>query len=186
MADQAIKVGAVDVGFGINYAPGTSYEEIFALFEVAAQNNVPCHLHVRYPGNIFPLTMSLAVEEVIAVAAATGAQTQLIHLTSSTVVSAPLCIKLIEGAVKHGMDIAFDFPVWTRNQTYIQSALYEPGWQERFGGITYCDTYLAETQERLTRERFEELHNSPGYTFVQTEFIPEEKIEMAIRSPSHN
>ena len=183
LADRAIKAGAAGIGFGINYAPGTSYEEILALFEVAAQNEVPCHLHARYKGNIFPLTMSLAVEEVIAVAAATGAQVQLAHLTSSTVGSAPLCIRLLEGAAKHGTDVAFDFHVWTRNQTYIQSALYDPGWQERFGGITYRDIYVAETQERLTRERFEELRNSPGYTPVQTEFIPEEEIEMAIRSP---
>jgi hypothetical protein len=97
--------------------------------------------------------------------------------------SAPLCIKLIEGAANHGVDVAFDFHVWTRNQTSIQSALYEPGWQERFGGITYSDIYLAATQERLTEERFEELHNSPGYTLVQTEFIPEEEIEMAVKSP---
>ena len=49
----------------------SGYEEIFKLFEVAAANNVPCHLHARYKGNIFPLTMSLAVQEVIAMAAAT-------------------------------------------------------------------------------------------------------------------
>ncbi|MFQ5752557.1 MAG: amidohydrolase family protein [bacterium] len=183
LAEQAIKAGAVGIGFGINYAPGMSYEEVFALFEVAAQNKVPCHLHARYKGNIFPLTMSLAVEEVIAVAAATGARVQLAHLTSSTVGSAPLCLKLIEGAARHGVDVAFDFHVWTRNQTSIQSALYNPGWQARFGGITYGDNYLAETQEPLTKERFEELHNSTGYTLVQTEFIPEEEIEMAIRSP---
>ncbi|MFQ5605723.1 MAG: amidohydrolase family protein [bacterium] len=183
LTDQAIEAGAVGIGFGINYAPGMSYEEVFALFEVAAKNNVPCHLHARYKGNVFPLTMSLAVEEVIAVAAATGAQAQLAHLTSSTVGSAPLSIKLIEGAAKHGIDVAFDFHVWTRNQTSIQSALYEPGWQERFGGITYHDIYLAETQEPLTKERFHELHNSDGYTLVQTEFIPEEEIALAIGSP---
>jgi len=183
LADQAIKAGAVGIGFGINYAPGSSYEEIFALFEVAAANKVPCHLHARYKGNVFPQTMSLAVQEVIAMAAATGAQAQLAHLTSSTVGSAPLSIKLIEGAQHHGVDVGFDFHVWTRNMTYIQSALYDPGWEERFGGATYGDIYVATTQERLTRQRFEELRKEPGYTLVQTEFIPEAEIEMAIRSP---
>ncbi|MCH7642085.1 MAG: molybdenum ABC transporter ATP-binding protein [Chloroflexi bacterium] len=65
LADRAIKEGAVGIGFGINYVPGASYEEIFALFETAAKNNVSCHLHARYKGNIFPGTMSLAVQEVI-------------------------------------------------------------------------------------------------------------------------
>ena len=97
IADKAIKAGSAGIGFGINYTPGASYEEIFALFEVAAKNNVPCHLHARYKGNIFPGTMSLAVMEVVAMAAATGAQAQLAHLTSSTVGSAPLCLDLIEG-----------------------------------------------------------------------------------------
>ncbi|MFQ5705746.1 MAG: D-glutamate deacylase, partial [Gemmatimonadales bacterium] len=146
-------------------------------------HNVPCHLHARYKGNVFPRTMSLAVMEVIAMAAATGAQVQLAHLISSTVGSAPLSIALIEGAAQRGVDVGFDFHVWTRNQTWLQSALYDEGWQERFGGITYSNIYVAETQERLTKERFDELRAAPGELNVQTEFIPEAEIEMALRSP---
>ena len=110
LAVQAIRDGAVGIGFGINYTPGASYEEIFALFEVAAAEGVPCHLHARYKGNVFPLTMSLAAMEVISMAAATGAQAQLAHLISSTVGSAPLSIALIEGAAARGVDVGFDFP----------------------------------------------------------------------------
>ena len=183
LAAVAIQAGAVGIGFGINYTPGASYEEIFALFEVAAEHGVPCHLHARYKGNVFPGTMSLAVMEVIAAAASTGAQVQLAHLTSSTVGSAPLSIKLIEGAARHGVDVAFDFHVWTRNQTWLQSALYEPGWEERFGGISYDAIYVAATQERLTRERFEELRNADDTILVQTVFILEAEIEMALHSP---
>ena len=50
LAVRAIRDGAVGIGFGINYTPGASYEEIFALFEVAAAEGVPCHLHARYKG----------------------------------------------------------------------------------------------------------------------------------------
>lgn len=183
LARKAIQDGAVGIGFGINYTPGASYEEVFALFEVAAELGVPCHLHARYKGNVFPGTMSLAVMEVVAIAAATGAQAQLAHLISSTVGSAPLSIDLIEGAARNGVDVGFDFHVWTRNQTWIQSALYDEGWEERFGGITYDAIYVADTQEQLTKERFEELRATPGATSIQTEFIPEEEIELAIRSP---
>ncbi len=183
LAVQAIRDGAVGIGFGINYTPGASYEEIFALFEVAAAEGVPCHLHARYKGNIFPLTMSLATMEVISMAAATGAQAQLAHLISSTVGSAPLSIALIEGAAARGVDVGFDFHVWTRNQTRLQSALFDEGWQERFGGATYSDIYVAETQERLTEERFYELRAQPGALSVQTEFIPEAEMIMGLQSP---
>jgi N-acyl-D-aspartate/D-glutamate deacylase len=183
LASQAICSGAAGIGFGINYAPGESYEEVFALFETAAKHGVPCHLHARYKGNIFPETMSLAVIEVISMAAATGAQAQLVHLTSSTVGSAPLSIKLIEGAARNGVKVGFDFHVWTRNETTLQSALYDEGWQERFGGISYEQVYVANTQEQLTKARFDELRKQKQPLDVQTEFIKEDEIQMAVRSP---
>ncbi|MDX1406207.1 MAG: amidohydrolase family protein [Woeseiaceae bacterium] len=183
LAVKAIRDGAVGIGFGINYTPGASYEEVFALFEVAAAEGVPCHLHARYKGNVFPLTMSLATMEVIAMAAATGAQAQLAHLISSTVGSAPLSIALIEGAAAHGVDVGFDFHVWTRNQTWLQSALFDEGWQERFGGATYSDIYVAETQEQLTEARFFELRQQKEPLSVQTEFIPEAEMIMGLESP---
>ena len=133
--------------------------------------------------NGFPLTMSLAAMEVEAIAAATGAEAQLAHLISSTVGSAPLSIALVEGAYARGVDVGFDFHVWTRNQTTLQSALFDEGWQERFGGAAYSDIYVAESQERLTEERFFELRARPGGLAVQTEFIPEEEMIMGLTSP---
>lgn len=183
LARRAIREGAVGVGFGLNYSPGASYEETFALFQVAAEEGVPVHLHARYKGNVFPHTMSLSAMEVIAMAAATGAQAQLVHLISSTVGSAPLSIALVEGAAAHGVDVGFDFHTWTRNQTSLQSALYDPGWQAAFGGADYSDVYVAATQERLTKERFDELRAQPGSLDVQAEFIPESEIVMGIKSP---
>jgi N-acyl-D-aspartate/D-glutamate deacylase len=183
IARRAIRAGAVGVGFGLNYSPGASYEEVFAMFEVAAEEGVPVHLHARYKGNVFPETMSLAVMEVIAMAAATGAQAQIAHLISSTVGSAPLSIALLEGAQANGVDVGFDFHVWTRNQTTLQSALYDEGWEARFGGATYSDLYVASTQERLTRELCLELRAREAAVAVQTEFIPEEEILMGLRAP---
>jgi N-acyl-D-aspartate/D-glutamate deacylase len=183
LASSAICAGAAGIGFGINYAPGESYEEVYALFDTAAKNGVPVHLHARHKGNVFPQTMSLAVMEVISIAAATGAQAELAHLTSSTVGSAPLSIRLIEGAAKHGVPVGFDFHVWTRNETTLQSALYDEGWQERFGGISYEQVYVSQTQERLTKERFEELRKEKKPIEVQTEFIRGDEIDMAVRSP---
>src|SRR5262249_51774900 len=121
--------------------------------------------------------------EVISIAAATGARAQLAHLTSSTVGSAPLCIRLIEGAARHGVNVGFDLHVWTRNETTLQSALYDEGWQERFGGVSYEQIYVSDTQEQLTKARFEELRKEKEPLDVQTEFIKEEEIELALRSP---
>ncbi len=183
LARQAIHAGAVGVGFGVNYTPGASYEEIFALFQVCGSERVPCHLHTRFKGAIPPETMSMSIMEVLADAAATGAQAEVAHLTSDTIGSAPLSISLIEGAAAHHLDVAFDFHVWSRNETWLKSALYDPGWQERFGGISYGNIYVAATQESLTKERFDELRKAPNDRLVQTESISESEIIAALHSP---
>ncbi len=183
IARETILDGALGVGFGLNYTPGASYEETFAMFEVAGEFGAMAAPHARYKGNVSPFTMSLATMEMLAMAAATGASLQMIHLISSTVGSAPLSIALIEGAAARGVDVGFDFHVWTRNQTSLQSALYDEGWQERFGGVDYSCLYVSATQENLTEERFFELRSRPGSLSVQCEFIPEEEIVMGIRSP---
>ncbi len=183
LAGQAICGGAAGIGFAINVVPGASYEEVFALFEVAAKYGVPAHVHARYKGNIFPQTMTVSVMEVLSAAAATGAEVQLVHLTSSTVGSAPLSIRLIEGAARNGVRIGFDFHVWTRNEGPIQSAIYDEGWQDRFGGLSYDRVWVSNTQERLTKERFEELRKRKEPILVQSDLIHESEIEMALRSP---
>jgi len=43
--------------------------------------------------------------------------------------------------------------------TIINSALFNPGWREKLG-IDYSALQLPDSGERLTKERFEELHNS--------------------------
>ena len=51
LARQAIRDGAVGIGFGLNYTPGASYEEVFAMFQVAGEFGVmaapPCPLQGR-------------------------------------------------------------------------------------------------------------------------------------------
>lgn len=182
LAAQAIGAGAVGVGFGVNYVPGASYEEVLALFEVAAEHGVPCHLHVRYKGSIFPETIVAALQEVITAAAVTGVSAQVVHLGSSGVGSMEVALKLIDGARRHGIDIAADVYPYLANSTNLASAIYEPSWEERFGGITYSDIQLVETGERLTKETFEK-YRKEGAQII-THFIPEQEVIAAYRNPN--
>ncbi|MDA2913468.1 amidohydrolase family protein [Acidobacteriia bacterium AH_259_A11_L15] len=181
LAAQAIRDGAVGIGFGINYVPGASYEEVLALFEVAADHGVPCHLHVRYKGSVFPQTIVAALQEVITAAAVTGTSAQVVHLGSSSVGSMEVALEMITGARRHGIDIAADVYPYLANSTNLASAIYDPGWQERFGGITYSDIQLVETGERLTQETFER-YRKEGAQII-THFIPEEEVLAAYRNP---
>ena len=182
IAAEAIEAGALGIGFGINYVPGSSYEEIVAMFDVAAGYGVPAHVHSRYKGSVFPETIVQSVQELIAAAAITGANTQVVHLASSGVGSMATCLSMIEGARAHGVDIMADIYPYQANSTRLESALYDEGWQERFGGITYDSIMLVETGERLNEATFR-YWRQEGATII-TFFIPKDEIVMALESPN--
>ncbi len=181
IAAQAIAAGAVGIGFGINYTPGASYEEIVDMFAVAAAHDVPAHVHSRYKGSVFPETIVQSVQEVIAAAAITGASAQIVHLVSSAIGSIGACLEMIAGARRNGVDIMADMHPYLANSTRLESALYDPGWEERFGGVTVDSIMLVETGERLNAETFE-YWRKQGATIV-TFFIPQDEMLLALKHP---
>jgi N-acyl-D-aspartate/D-glutamate deacylase len=181
IAARSIQAGAVGIGFGVNYTPGASYEEIIAMFDVAAQHGVPAHVHSRYKGSVFPETIVQSVQEVIAAAAITGASAQVVHLASSAIGSMDVSLEMIEGARQQGIDIMADIHPYLANSTQLESALYDPGWQERFGGATYDSIMLVDTGERLNEETFK-YWREKGATII-TFFIPKDEMLMALTHP---
>jgi N-acyl-D-aspartate/D-glutamate deacylase len=181
IAAEAIAAGAVGIGFGVNYTPGASYEEIVDMFAVAAAHDVPAHVHSRYKGSVFPETIVQSVQEVIAAAAITGASAQVVHLASSAIGSMDASLEMIEGARCNGVDIMADIHPYLANSTRLESALYDPGWEERFGGATVDSIMLVETGERLNAETFE-YWRERGATIV-TFFIPKDEMLMALTHP---
>ncbi len=182
IAAAAIEAGAVGIGFGINYVPGSTYEEVVDLFQVAADHRVPAHVHSRYKGSVFPETIVQSVQEVIAAAAVTGASCQIVHLASSAIGSMDASLEMIAGARRHGIDIMADIHPYLANSTRLESALYDPGWEERFGGVTVDSIMLVDTGERLNAETFA-YWRERGATIV-TFFIPKKEMLMALKDPN--
>src|SRR5581483_8943715 len=79
--EEGLNAGALGIGFGINYVPKTTREEILDLFQLAAAHHTTCYVHVRFGGPVEP-SVEDAVQEVIADAAATGASLHVVHITS--------------------------------------------------------------------------------------------------------
>jgi len=66
--------------------------------------------------------------------------------------------------------------------TSINSALFNPGWQERTG-TSYNDLVLPDTGEHLTKERFDELHNSTTTRLVLQFANTQEVVDKIIPHP---
>jgi N-acyl-D-aspartate/D-glutamate deacylase len=180
MIDTGMKQGALAEGMGINYTPGATHWEIVEMFRAAAKYHAPVHVHLRYAGLIEPETGLNAIEEVIAAAAATGAPLQVVHITSMGLRTTPHLIAMVEGAQKHGLDVTTECYPYTAASTALQSAIFDPGWQQRMG-IDFHDLQWADTGERLTAETFDKYRKQGGIVVIHA--IPEEAARAAVSSP---
>jgi N-acyl-D-aspartate/D-glutamate deacylase len=178
--DRGFRSGALAEGMGVNYTPGASHWEIVEAFRVAAKYGASVHVHLRYAGGKEPETGLSALEEVIAAAAATGAPLHVVHITSMGLKYTPQLIAMVEGAQKRGLDVTTECYPYTAGSTYLESAIFDPGWQER-QEITFHDVQWAETGERLTAETFEKYRKVGGVVVIHS--IPEEAARTAIANP---
>ncbi len=182
MARQGIMDGALGIGFGLQYVPSTTEDEVFRLFTLAARYGVPVHLHIRYLGPQRPVNSVKAIQEVIATAAATGASAQVVHVNSTSPRDIDLVLALLEGAAAHGVDVSADAYPWEAGSTGLESSVFDPGFRERMS-IDYSDIELVSTGERLTEETFHIYRNDGKRDGAVIHFIPTETLRKAMRSP---
>jgi dihydroorotase len=178
--ERGFHSGALAEGMGINYTPGASRWEIVEMFREAAKYGASVHVHLRYAGGKEPENGLSALEEVIAAAAATGAPLHVVHITSMGLKYTPQLIAMIEGARKRGLDVTTECYPYTAGSTYLQSAVFDPGWQEKLE-ISFHDVQWADTGERLTAETFEKYRKQGGIVVIHS--IPEEAARTAVASP---
>lgn len=176
---RGLDEGALGVGLGIAYVPLSTSEEILDLFQLAADKKAPCFVHMRYNSAVDPGVVS-AVQEVIADAAATGAAVHIVHITSMALKLTPLCLRMIEGARRRGLDVTTEAYPYTAAMTALESAIFNQGWQER-QNISYKDLQWVDTGERLTAETFARYRKQGGQVVIHS--IPEEVVRQAVPHP---
>ena len=180
LVDKGFREGALAEGMGINYTPGATHQEIVDMFRIAARHGASVHVHLRYGGLKEPNTGLAALEDVLAAAVATGAPLHVVHITSMGLKFTPDLIAMVAGAQKHGLDVTTECYPYTAGSTALESAIFDPGWQENMG-ITYKDIQWAATGERLTAETFEKYRKQGGVVVIHS--IPEEAARTAVANP---
>jgi N-acyl-D-aspartate/D-glutamate deacylase len=177
---RGLDEGALGIGMGIAYVPSTTHPEILSIFRIAADRKVACYVHTRSVGTLEPGSTTESMEEVIAGAAITGASIHVVHITSMSLKQTGLALEMIDGARKRGLDVTTEAYPYTAGQTAIDSAMFDPGWQQRLS-ITYGDLQWVATGERLTEQSFERYRKSGGFVILHA--IPEEAARQAIAYP---
>jgi N-acyl-D-aspartate/D-glutamate deacylase len=177
-----LDAGGLAVGTGIQYTPGATRLEVIDMFRLAAERRLPVYTHMRSSGRIEPGSAIEATSEVIGAAAVTGASLHIVHINSTCARDAMECLAMIEGARARGLDVTTEAYPYIAGMTFINSAVFNPGWREKMG-IDYSDLMLPNTGEHLTKERFDELHNSSTPQTVLIFSNTQEMVDKVIPHP---
>jgi dihydroorotase len=92
----------------------------------------------------------------------------------------PEALRMIEGARVRGLDVTTEAYPYIAGSTRLESAMFEPGWQEKLG-VSFSDILWVATGERLTEESFGRYRKQGGQIviFMNTE----EMVRAAIANP---
>jgi len=180
MIRKGLSQGALGVGYGIQYTPAATREEVWRLFSTATDAHVTNFVHVRYAGKTEPGSSIEAVHEMIADATALGGSVHIVHIGSSGLGQVPLILDMIEGAQRAGVDVTTEVYPYTAASTGIQSAIFDPGWRERFES-DYDAIEWVITGERLTKETFARYREQGGMIIAHV--IPEAAVDYAVAHP---
>ncbi|HWB99110.1 MAG TPA: amidohydrolase family protein, partial [Bryobacteraceae bacterium] len=156
--ERGLREGGLGLGVATQYYPGATREEVFRVFQMARRWKVPIFTHVR------SMTPD-AMQEVIADAAATGVSLHIVHVNSMSLGSLPFVLDLIDSACKAGLDITTEAYPYTAASTYLESTMFDDGWQERLG-ISYGELQWVKTGERLNQETFERYRKEGGVVIM--------------------
>lgn len=159
LAERAIGHGACGVSFGLDYAPGSSFEEVLALSDTAVKHGRMVSIHTRMKN-----TKDLdSLEEVVKIGQITGARIVISHFVyqyGEGIMDEAL--ELVDKAIRSGVNL------------FIDSGMYTP-WATSIGTATYDETNVSTncwkmgdmlvasgkyTGQRLDRTIYNELRTS--------------------------
>ncbi len=181
--EHGLRQGALGIGFGLQYVPGASRDEVLGFFRLAAKYGATCYVHLRYGSIQDPGSTLEALEEVIAASAISGAPVHVLHAGTSALNKGAEILEAIKSAKSHGVNITADAYPYGAAEAGIATAIFDPGWQQRLG-IDYQDLEWVATGERLTRQTFEQYRKAAGAGAMIIHLIPDDILRPVITDPA--
>lgn len=178
---QGLDEGALGIGFGIQYTPGATRDEIWRVYQAGAEEGVTGFAHVRFASMLEPGSSVESMQEMIAIAA-TGASVHMCHIASTGLGKVPIMLEMFDAARAMGLDITTEVYPYTASSSFIGAAIFDPGWRERLGR-DYGDIVWAATNEPLTEETFNYYRAEEPNGTIVAHVMDEENVIAALQHP---
>lgn len=181
-AEEALNNGSLGLSFSFEYVPGITVEEVMPFMELAHEYNVPVYFHGRYSSMEGGAGTNIdTMKEILDYGRKSGAAVHIDHINSTGgTFSMPESLKMIDDALAEGIDVTACIYPYNYWGTYLNSARFDEGWQERFR-ISYNDLQIAGTSERLTEESFRRYQKEGKLAVAYA--IPEEDVVLSFQHP---
>ena len=175
--------GWIGASFSPEYSPGIADDEIAAQMTVAAKYGLPSFFHGRFSTDVPPDNNAKTLKEILDLAKQTSSGVHVMHITSTggTFQMAQSLATLQAARDNDKIDVTACLYPYTFWATYIRSARFAPGWQDRFH-ITYSDLVVPGTGERLTKASFDH-YRATVNKLVAAYAIPEADVVTGLQSP---
>lgn len=178
---KALEEGAVGISFGLQYDPGTCYEEEVALCRVIKEYDRIATFHMRWD---FPEKAEETLGEMLALEKDTGVRMELSHIAANLYGEGVMeyTARAIEAS---GGDISCDMYPCNAWATTLQSAVFDDGVENFNFSVEDIEILTGEhAGEYCTPELYEELRNSPELVRVACHnAMPMEDVEAAYKLP---
>jgi N-acyl-D-amino-acid deacylase len=182
LADN-LSQGSWGLSFGLEYAPGTSTEELERLAAVVARfEGALISVHIRKDGE----GCLEAVDEVIDLARKSAVRLQISHLGSMTAFGhARTSLAKIEQARAEGVDVTFDVYPYDAFAARAGSAVFDGDLRARWGkGIEALEVATGPFRgTALTEETFRRLRTEDPDAYVIAHILDDSEVEACLLHP---
>lgn len=180
MINQGIDDGGLGIGVLLDYmTSAVTDDELRMLFDVAAEREVPIHVHVRrgYTGD------PAGLDEVIKLALETKAALFVCHITHNAMGQISTWLAKIDEANRKGANIATEMLSYGAGGTSISADVFQRrDWQKIFD-ITYEDVQWVATGEWLTKETWDKYSKEQPYGSVNHHYLKDEWMRVGLKWP---
>jgi dihydroorotase-like cyclic amidohydrolase len=126
LVEQGLREGSVGVGVALGYGPESNADEYFEIARMAKKYGVPVFTHIRYLEPYGPKNSLMAHQELIALAAMTGAHMHVCHLNSTASKRIPEMLDAVASANARGLKVTFEGYPYGAGSTSIGAAFLTP------------------------------------------------------------
>jgi N-acyl-D-glutamate deacylase len=173
LIEQGVRQGGIGVGVPLGYGPESNSDEYFAIAKMAKKHGVPVFTHIRYLEPYGKKNNLMAHQELIAVAAMTGAHMHICHLNSTASKRIPEMLDAVASAAARGLKITFEGYPYGAGSTGLDAAFLAPDNLPNIGIKPSDILYLKTGKPIASKEELTTLRRADPNGMVLVKFLDE-------------